>query len=37
MNAKEQSRAAKIVYQISGVNFRIIEDITGAIIAANSQ
>jgi hypothetical protein len=37
MNAKIQSSAAKIVYQISGVNFKIIEDIIGVIMAANSQ
>ena len=37
MNAKIQSSAAKIVYQNSGENFKIIEDIKGVIIAANSQ
>jgi hypothetical protein len=37
MNAEIQSRAAKIVYQNSGANFKITEDINGVIIAANSQ
>ena len=37
INAETQSSAAKIVYHVSGANFRIIDDITGVIIAANSQ
>jgi hypothetical protein len=37
INAKKQSRAAKIVYQNSGENFKIIEDIRGVIMVANSQ
>jgi hypothetical protein len=37
INAEIQSSAAKIVYHISGANFRITDDINGVIIAANSQ
>ena len=32
-----QSRAAKIVYQVSGEIFKIAEAINGVIIAADSQ
>lgn len=32
-----QSSAAKIVYQFSGINFKIMEAIIGVIIAGNSQ
>ncbi len=32
-----QSSTAKIVYQQSGANFKITEDINGVIIAADSQ
>jgi hypothetical protein len=35
--ANIQSSAAKIVYHVSGANFKIIDDITGVIIAASSQ
>jgi hypothetical protein len=37
INAEIQSSAARIIYHISGANFRIIDDINGVIMAANSQ
>ena len=37
IKANIQSRVAKIVYHVSGMNFKIIDDIIGVIIAANSQ
>jgi hypothetical protein len=37
INAEIQSSVARIVYPVSGINFKINEDITGVMIAANSQ